>query len=325
MLRGWFFNQDRDSSNFDLKFSLAASDIDFNALNEDQMTNHFKCSTCLTTKVGLLHTLRNCHFFGNHHSDMYDFFPRSYSLSYPQDLQGFLDDYFCLQAVASLQKLLEKYQVNKHTIINIGVLNILIGVVNKCTYIINDAFLNSTGFIEEQCFSSIQSTIIQYADEWLYQEVTSDYLNESNNSLEEIKHLLMEKRKKENDEDETKKERKRSLRLLSKVDEMNDYHETLINSILDRYRSLNSSQCHINGKFAENIWILKPAGKSRGRGISVVQSLDDIVAHMIKESDSRSRLNQWVIQKYIENPLVVSKRKFDIRQWVMVKGKNYEL
>jgi len=52
-----------------------------------------------------------------------------------------------------------------------------------------------------------------------------------------------------------------------------------------------------------NIWIVKPAGLSRGRGIACHNSLPNLLDHIkIKESE-------WVAQKYIENPLIIKNRK----------------
>ncbi|GMH42565.1 hypothetical protein BSKO_10484 [Bryopsis sp. KO-2023] len=67
-----------------------------------------------------------------------------------------------------------------------------------------------------------------------------------------------------------------------------------------------------------NIWILKPGGKSRGRGISCFNSLKHIRQGARLGSSGDGCAHQWVIQKYIENPMIVHKRKFDIRQWVVV-------
>jgi tubulin monoglycylase TTLL3/8 len=60
-------------------------------------------------------------------------------------------------------------------------------------------------------------------------------------------------------------------------------------------------QYYLNGW--ENIWIVKPASLSRGRGIKCYQNLVEILDHM------GSKESQWVVQKYIERPLVVVKRK----------------
>ena len=62
-----------------------------------------------------------------------------------------------------------------------------------------------------------------------------------------------------------------------------------------------------------NAWILKPGGKSRGRGIEIFTSITEL-EQTIKES----RDCLWVTQKYIERPLLVIGKKFDIRVWVLL-------
>ena len=56
-----------------------------------------------------------------------------------------------------------------------------------------------------------------------------------------------------------------------------------------------------------NLWILKPVGLSRGRGISLVQDVSTVVY-------SQSS----VIQKYVEKPLCLGGYKFDLRLYVLV-------
>ena len=64
----------------------------------------------------------------------------------------------------------------------------------------------------------------------------------------------------------------------------------------------------------QNTWIVKPSGLSRGRGIHLSSSLPDIL-HYTLSSDY-----PFVCQKYIENALLLKKRRFDIRQWVIVSS-----
>ncbi|CAG9854394.1 unnamed protein product, partial [Phyllotreta striolata] len=61
----------------------------------------------------------------------------------------------------------------------------------------------------------------------------------------------------------------------------------------------------------KNIWILKPGNKCRGRGIHLVRSVSDVDRVMNLKM-------KYVVQKYIERPMIIYKTKFDIRQWFLV-------
>ena len=62
-----------------------------------------------------------------------------------------------------------------------------------------------------------------------------------------------------------------------------------------------NSQQSIDGK--DNLWIVKPSGLSRGRGIHISSSLVDIL-HYVGSSDC-----DFVVQKYIENALLIEGRR----------------
>eukprot|EP01125_Pyxidicula_operculata_P016845 TRINITY_DN5835_c0_g1_i2.p1 TRINITY_DN5835_c0_g1~~TRINITY_DN5835_c0_g1_i2.p1 ORF type:complete len:445 (+),score=60.73 TRINITY_DN5835_c0_g1_i2:1336-2670(+) len=60
-----------------------------------------------------------------------------------------------------------------------------------------------------------------------------------------------------------------------------------------------------------NIWIVKPSGGARGVGISVSNDLKQI-------TEIVHGAEPYVVQKYVETPLLLSNKKFDIRQFALV-------
>lgn len=70
----------------------------------------------------------------------------------------------------------------------------------------------------------------------------------------------------------------------------------------------------------QNIWIVKPGElTNRGRGITVCSILDDVKVRLrSKEKSSSNQLHTYIVQKYIEKPLLYNRRKFDIRHYMLM-------
>lgn len=67
-----------------------------------------------------------------------------------------------------------------------------------------------------------------------------------------------------------------------------------------------------------NIWIVKPGENSnRGNGVHILNSIDSI-SPFIPQGEGQT----LIIQKYIENPFLINKRKFDIRCYAMLTSIN---
>ena len=88
-------------------------------------------------------------------------------------------------------------------------------------------------------------------------------------------------------------------------------------------REINKGETK-KGKKGKNMWIVKPGENSnRGSGIKVCLSLEEIKGILKKkEIYSDGTYRTWIVQGYIERPLLYYRRKFDLRHYMMISCVN---
>lgn len=71
-------------------------------------------------------------------------------------------------------------------------------------------------------------------------------------------------------------------------------------------------------KFGKHLWIIKPGeNTNRGCGITVCKDFDQI-KNLVANTNINGNKRSYIIQKYIEKPLLYKNRKFDIRTFTLM-------
>lgn len=327
--RGWIENTDYDSPCYHLKFSLKCKDIDYNQLEPYQLVNHFEKATNITTKSGLCKSIKN--MVWSCHQDPDSCFPKCFDTADDGEFEAFVSYYKSIKAEGVLKEFLAKPQdqqvqmlTERKSQIEAAVKVLMKRLMDLDSIVdqpgvwteVTNAEWNAIGF-EEKKFdkdreASIEGPVRGKKVERLDRSQvtrTKKEMSLVNKSIQlrsrsiEINHMPDLE-----NEDEVEEEAKIPLDL--------NNHATTLKKVTDLIKKISEKfpQTSING--LKNIWIVKPAGLSRGRGIKLCDNLSEIY-NCTKGKDSN-----WVIQKYIEHPLLFKGRKLDIRQWVMVTDWN---
>ena len=330
--RGWVLNKDAKSTDFDFIWTLKTVDINYSLLRKEQIAAHFCRNGAITRKSGLCRNIKNLYYKG---IDPNNFFPRCYDLSDKNDMGDFIEDFKTNKAISILKRTLTQLNEGNDNVslYSENVIKAAIDIVQRNSAIIIGDYSeinvnNAKTFVkfvtekewsligEEEPsvkgdISSYIATIAQASRIGLHSnEIKYPHLNlRSQSELpKKLKSLHITVKKRPSNKIDNIIGNKKQTTKLSAIQK----YKAPIQSLLSLLSS-HQSQYIMNG--VHNIWIIKPGSLSRGRGISVSNKLSTIL-------ESHDDSNQVIVQKYIENPLIILGRKFDIRQWVLVTNLN---
>ncbi|XP_014873459.1 protein polyglycylase TTLL10 isoform X1 [Poecilia latipinna] len=81
-------------------------------------------------------------------------------------------------------------------------------------------------------------------------------------------------------------------------------------------------------KTESSMWICKPTGLNRGKGIFLLKNQEDVTEFRLKlqkmeelQADRRTphrRIQPHIVQRYIQKPLLLNDRKFDVRSYLLI-------
>ncbi|XP_069871602.1 tubulin monoglycylase TTLL3-like isoform X3 [Dipodomys merriami] len=267
--------------------------LDCRFLSKDQMINHYARAGSFTTKVGLCLNLRNLLWFDEADAD--SFFPRCYRLGAEDEKKAFIED-FWLTAARNVLKLVVKSEWN--------------------SYSGQEEEAKAPGDKEPK--KSEKKPVLP---------VTSEFVDEALCACEEHLSILAHK--------DIDKELEAPLCLSPEGWSifLHRYYQIVHQGAQLKHLDTQVQRCEevlqqlkalvpqIDMEGDRNIWIVKPGAKSRGRGIVCMDHLEEI----LKLVDSNSLMikdGKWVVQKYIERPLLIFGTKFDLRQWFLVTDWN---
>ncbi|KAM6947949.1 LOW QUALITY PROTEIN: tubulin monoglycylase TTLL3-like [Lycodopsis pacificus] len=260
--------------------------INTRSLQKEQITNHFAKARSFTTKAGLCVNLRNLHWFDS--ADPDTFFPRCYRPGAQDEKAAFIEDYRRTACTSFLKYIVEREQGVQaegtgHNLRPVRIRSKLRSSPVVLSQMINNALRVCQEFLESLEHGDIDVPL--ETPQTLTEEEWAEFINGYYLVVHEGAEI-----------------------------ENTDPFVTCCKAMLQRLVEV-SPQLHIDG--IHNIWIIKPGAKSRGRGIICARRLDRILS-LVDTNPTLREESKWVVQKYLERPLLAHGTKFDVRQWFLV-------
>ncbi|XP_042655639.1 tubulin monoglycylase TTLL3-like [Tyto alba] len=261
--------------------------VDCRLLRHDQVLNHYARVGAFTTKEGLCLNLRNLPWVDQ--ADPDTFFPRCYRLGVVEERQAFIED-FCLTAARSLLKVaLERA-----------------GDVPAGTEQPPKSSQEPAGPgppLPPQLVEDALQVCGRHLSSLGYQDIDGDPPSPAMTGIDGDRFL----------QDYYRVVHKGAKLVLSGAQW--ERCQALLRCLAGQLPQLG-----MEGN--RNVWILKPGAKSRGRGIVCVSRLEEVLRLVGGCTAPLAQAGKWVVQKYVERPLLIFGTKFDIRQWFLVTDWN---
>lgn len=103
-------------------------------------------------------------------------------------------------------------------------------------------------------------------------------------------------------------------------DETNVHTQTMVDIFPTTYSIPSDYSLFVEEfkKSPNSMWIMKPASKSQGAGIFLINKLAQIKKWANQRFSQISSKDAYVISRYIDSPLLVGGKKSDLRLYVLV-------